>query len=758
MRKNNFSLLLSDIRKWRFAAALLFCSVLCCGLQAQKRQLDSLNQLIAKEKTDTGRILLQIGKIIILSRSNLDTAIYLANQELKKAEKANFYDGIFSLHSQLASNYCFKGDYDDAKANIQSLEKMVRPDDSSGIATIYGIYGMMYGVQAKYDSSIAFYQRAIPINKRLNKQKELTINYANIAIGYQQLANFPKALEYQQQSLGLAEKNQNRELQAKTLLNIGNTYTDIGDTLTAVPYYLKSLDIAVKNGLKIVELYVYTNLSSLYLSGNRWTEAYDYAIKAATLASATGDKGIQGASLAKAASALADLTRFSEAIILNKQAIALADSSKQPFNISQAYQSFGSTLFLQKKYKEAIPYYEKCFRVLQGDPIYDKGSADAYKDFSKCYEITGDFIKALSNYKIASEIADSISRKDNVRKVTELSMNYEFAKKQEILSAEKKRDDEVAKTKQRALIIGLLGLFILAVVLFNGFRNKQKTNTLLTSQKHQTEETLSELRATQSQLIQSEKMASLGELTAGIAHEIQNPLNFINNFSEVNTELIKEMTEEFKAGNQTDGFVIAEYIADNERKINHHGKRADAIVKGMLQHSRSGTGIKESTDINALASEYLRLAYLGLRAKEKDFTAEIKTDFDNAITNVNIIPQDIGRMLLNLYNNAFYTVNEKKKTAAEGYIPTISISTKQSANQVTITVSDNGNGIPQPIVDKIFQPFFTTKPTGQGTGLGLSLSYDIIKAHGGEIKVKTESGAGTEFTVTLETLSSEVKA
>jgi len=259
------------------------------------------------------------------------------------------------------------------------------------------------------------------------------------------------------------------------------------------------------------------------------------------------------------------------------------------------------------------------------------------------------------------------------------------------------------------------------------------------------------LKATQAQLVQSEKMASLGELTAGIAHEIQNPLNFVNNFSEVNTELIDELKEHRKKEirdfkNEDD---ILNDIKENERKINHHGKRADAIVKGMLQHSRPGTVVKEPTDINALAHEYLPLAYHGLRAKDNSFNATIKTDFDKTIRKINIIPQDIGRVLLNLYNNAFYAVSEKKKTAGEGYEPAISVSTKKSNNNITITVGDNGNGIPQKVVDKIFQPFFTTKPTGQGTGLGLSLSYDIIKAHGGEIKVNTREGEFTEFIVQL---------
>ncbi len=340
-------------------------------------------------------------------------------------------------------------------------------------------------------------------------------------------------------------------------------------------------------------------------------------------------------------------------------------------------------------------------------------------------------------------------------------MNYDFEKKQEVLAAEKKREDDLAKTKQLALIIGLLLVFILAVVALKGYRNKQKANKLLMQQKQKIESTLSELKSTQAQLIQSEKMASLGELTAGIAHEIQNPLNFVNNFSEVNKELLLEMKEEIDKGNINEIKSIADDLINNQEKINHHGKRADAIVKGMMQHSMANSGQKELTDINALADEYLRLSYHGMRAKDKDFNAILETDFDRALSSVegkiNIIPQDIGRVLLNLYNNAFYactersrsTTNAKQKTIDENYKPLISVSTKRIKDKVEIKVSDNGNGIPQNIINKIFQPFFTTKPTGQGTGLGLSLSYDIIKAHGGEIKVETKEGEGTTFIIQL---------
>jgi signal transduction histidine kinase len=261
---------------------------------------------------------------------------------------------------------------------------------------------------------------------------------------------------------------------------------------------------------------------------------------------------------------------------------------------------------------------------------------------------------------------------------------------------------------------------------------------------------LNELKATQTQLVQAEKMASLGELTAGIAHEIQNPLNFVNNFSEVSIELLAELKEEEEKGNKEDVIAITDDLTQNLEKIRHHGKRADAIVKGMLQHSQSGTGTKEPTNLNALADECMRLGYHGLRAKDKSFNAELITHLDETLPKVNIIPQDIGRVLLNLFNNAFYAVNQKSKTAGADYKPEVSVTTSAENGFVIIKVKDNGIGIPDTIKDKIMQPFFTTKPTGEGTGLGLSLTYDmVVKGHGGSITLDTKEGEYSAFTIRL---------
>ncbi|KAA9042302.1 two-component sensor histidine kinase [Ginsengibacter hankyongi] len=389
-----------------------------------------------------------------------------------------------------------------------------------------------------------------------------------------------------------------------------------------------------------------------------------------------------------------------------------------------------------------------------------------YYELTKLDSTKGNFKQAYEHYKLYTLYRDSLQKQEVEKRQLQAKMQYEFDKKQAIAKAEQaKKDAEQKRIKNiQYFTIAGLAFLLLAILLFahiqwRNNKQKKKANALLQQQNKKVEETLTELKSTQSQLIQAEKMASLGELTAGIAHEIQNPLNFVNNFSEVNTELIAELTNELSTGNKEEAISIAKDIKENEEKINHHGKRADAIVKGMLQHSRANRGQKELTDINALADEYLRLSYHGIRAKDKNFNVALQTDFDESIGKINIVPQDIGRVLLNLYNNAFYAVNEKKNNyqplkGGKEYLPGVTVSTKSVKSPsgglgVELTVKDNGNGIPQKVLDKIFQPFFTTKPTGEGTGLGLSLSYDIVKAHGGGIKVETKEGEGTEFIINL---------
>src|SRR5688572_1436598 len=371
--------------------------------------------------------------------------------------------------------------------------------------------------------------------------------------------------------------------------------------------------------------------------------------------------------------------------------------------------------------------------------------ATAYENLFRVYKMRNEPDSAYKYMGLAMRAKDSLN--SNTVKSSARAQDLFLQEQIRLKELEKEKIQFRNRVGTYSLLAGIVVLLLLAIIFYRNNRQKQKAKIKI-------EKAYGELKSTQAQLIQQEKMASLGELTAGIAHEIQNPLNFVNNFSDVNKELLIEMKDEMSKGNLEEATLISKDIIDNEEKINHHGKRADAIVKGMLQHSRSSSGIKELTDINALADEYLRLAYHGLRAKDKFFNATMKTDFDNSIGKLNIIPQDIGRVILNLINNAFYAVSEKQKhasssSALNGYEPTVTISTKKANGVVEIKVQDNGNGIPPKIVDKIFQPFFTTKPTGQGTGLGLSLSYDIINAHGGKLIVETKVDKGTAFIIQL---------
>ena len=415
-------------------------------------------------------------------------------------------------------------------------------------------------------------------------------------------------------------------------------------------------------------------------------------------------------------------------------------ANKEQQNLSGlawGYLSLANLYQAAKKPDSSMFYARKALETFN-EVSLPSGISNTYRLFSSIYKHNKPD-SAYAYLKLASVIKDSLN---NAEKTNLLAFkNKDFGELMRLKELEEEKIQTQTKIRTFALLAGIGVFIVITLLLYRNNKHRQKANALLQKQKEEieiqkknVESTLVELKATQVQLIQSEKMASLGELTAGIAHEIQNPLNFVNNFSEVNKELIDELKVEVNKGNIDEARIIANDIEANEEKINHHGKRADAIVKGMLQHSRSSSGIKEPTDVNALADEYMRLAYHGLRAKDKDFNATMKTDFDNSIEKINVVPQDIGRVLLNLYNNAFYAVGERRKLLVVSYEPLVSVSTKKSGSQILITVSDNGNGIPQKIVDKIFQPFFTTKPTGQGIGLGLSLSYDIVKAQGGEIK------------------------
>ncbi len=554
--------------------------------------------------------------------------------------------------------------------------------------------------------------------KNIAKENDYTAEYATalrrIGLVYMDLRDFPKTLSYLHEALYHAALIQSKRGMAIEYMNLGMTHE-----------YMKNVDSALFYAQKAFEGKEY--IEDLYpevlrVMGNIQTQKNNQP-----LALSYYQQGIEAG---------LKLNDYRTISYICSDAAAMFKYFNQP-DSSIAYAKMGLKYGRINSYKKGI--------------LFSSNILSEYYDSIDAKE-------ALYYYKIAAAAKDSLFGAGNIQTIQTL-VSKEEARQKEIEQAKAAYQNQL---KLYGLLVGLGVYSIIAFIQYRNNRQKQQANKVL-------EETLANLKSAQSQLIQSEKMASLGELTAGIAHEIQNPLNFVNNFSELSNELITEMNEEIDNGNTDEVKAIASDIKQNLEKIHHHGKRADSIVKGMLQHSQKGSGQKEPTDINALAEEYLGLAYharlnaaggQGFLAKDDTLNVSLITDFDQSIGKVNLVQQDISKVLLNVYNNAFYALNEKIKSAPYGYEPQVIVSTRlvtasdnssirQFANSLIISVKDNGTGIADNIKDKIFQPFFTTKPTGQGTGLGLSLTYDIVKAHGGELKVETKEAEGSEFIIQL---------
>ena len=446
-----------------------------------------------------------------------------------------------------------------------------------------------------------------------------------------------------------------------------------------------------------------------------------------------------------------DLGHYGKAVMWCRYGARNALKQNDLRNLSVLYLDLGQ-LFNKINQRDSSFFYARKTLAISRQISMKKSEYLAAELLSGLFKSARQPDSALFYLSLSEKVKDELFGPKISRRLQQLALSEQQRQQQ----LQEQNDELKYRYATIGAIAGLGIILLIALIIWRNYRKQRGTNLLLSAQKEEISsqrdnlgQALEELKSTQTQLIQSEKMASLGELTAGIAHEIQNPLNFVNNFSEVSVELLAELKEEEEKGNKDDVIAIADDLTQNLEKIRHHGQRADAIVKGMLQHSQSGSGTKEPTDINALADEYLRLSYHGLRSKDKSFNADLVTHFDERLPKINVIPQDIGRVLLNLFNNAFYAVNQKRKTAGADYKPEVSVSTSAKDGQVVIKVKDDGIGIPDAIKDKIMQPFFTTKPTGEGTGLGLSLTYDmVVKGHGGKIEY-TREGEYTEFTVAL---------
>ncbi|HEV8081889.1 MAG TPA: ATP-binding protein [Chitinophagaceae bacterium] len=593
------------------------------------------------------------------------------------------------------------------------------------------------------DSAIIIAKEAVDLARKLNYSKREGDALNALGEASHTTGDFPQALEALFNALRIGREIKDKEIESNSLDFIGIAYVDLGEYRQGLNYLYQAKEINDKSSLREAKKFTgfrFSNIGHAYEKLGKKDSALFFQQKAQILDKDLPPGPERALILTRLGVIQSDLGNQAQALSHYKEAIQIGDL----LNLGSAQYRLAELFYTLNQPDSSMHYARLAF--ISNQKSFEKTwMLEASNLLAKLYKERNKIDSAFHYQEISMTLKDSLFGPEKFHKLQLLTIN-EQQLEQEIIQRQKEIQQEKERSENKIKVVALLtaiGIFLLiAMILYRNNRQKQKANIVL-------EKTLLNLKSTQSQLVQREKVASLGELTAGIAHEIQNPLNFVNNFSEVNRELLAEMKDEMNKGNIDDANAIANDVMNNEQKINHHGKRADAIVKGMMQHSRTSAGVKELTDINALCDEYLRLGYHGLRAKDKEFNADFKTDFDNAIGKINIIPQDIGRVLLNLYNNAFYAVNEKKKASAENYQPIVTVQTKKINDKIEIVVEDNGNGIPQNIVDKIFQPFFTTKPTGQGTGLGLSLSYDIIKAHGGEIAVETAEGEESKFKIYL---------
>ena len=658
---------------------------------AQSAKPDSLKSALRLTTNDTLKVVILTRLTEYYSETSPDSSIAYGNELARVANGLSYK--LDEANAQLLTGYALlnKGIYPRSlRALLSGLSIAEKPESD------------LIRLPHKYYSQMTVF--GTPFNIETQRLSTVMMACHFLGILYSNADDYNKALDYLTRALDAAMQTKNDGYVALVYSAIGRIHRNMNNNDSALHFLEEAYRLTAQENYQGPRATIILNLAQSYLTHGDSSRAIHY-IRNAIVVSGTEEyiRGVIAGELL-----LSDLYRkrnlLDSSLYFGREGLAMAKQMNAPD-------------LLQRSYAALASYYRTTHNLDSTIKYIDLVNEMNAKNF---------------NAKQAQEF-----------------QNIEFdetLRQREIMETEAAFQNRLQKY---ALITGFLIVAIIAIFLWRISRQRQKSNTVLQEQKKEIEEAMANLKAAQAQLIQSEKMASLGELTAGIAHEIQNPLNFVNNFAEVNTELIDDANLEIEKGNISDVKTILKNIKDNEEKINQHGKRADAIVKGMLQHSRSSSGTKEPTDINNLTEEYVRLAYHGHRAKDKAFDVELKKDLDGSVDVISVVPQEIGRVIFNLINNAFYAVDERRKQNGHGYEPTVTVKTKKSGNHVVIAVKDNGDGIPQSLLGKIFQPFFTTKPVGQGTGLGLSLSYDIVKAHGGELKVETNEGEGSEFVIQL---------
>ena len=739
--------------------------------RAQNPKIDSLNRLIRQAKTDTARINLTNTKISLLVLVNIDSAINLGLKTIEYAKRVKYKKGEVLVRTSLAFDYSMKGDFTTAKANLKLAESLSQSaNDSTLLIRVYKYYGSTYGMQSKYDSSIAYLEKSKSIAERLADTSQLRSIYLNLGISYDMQSNRPQAIQYMQKSLTLAEARHDLDGQASVLVNIGNTYKTMGDLKGSEKAFNKAIRLARQEGSKNVELYGYTNLVSVYRDLHNAQKAYEMAMKAVALAKEMGDVGIQATALSLAAISLATQKKFSHAQDLAKQAISVADASHQPLNIYQAYAAMGHILKQQARCGEAIPYYEKSFTVLKDADLYDIQTGESYAELSACYEQVGNYRRALDTFRRSAAITDSLRSKQNVQKSTELTMTYEFDKKQQVAQVEQQKQNALAQARQRALQWGLGFVLLLAAVSFYAYRVKQKDNLLLESQKGQLQQqkgqleaqklqlqtTLTELQTTQRQLLQAEKMATMGKLTKGIVDRILNPLNYINNFSLTGQELLEEIRtvtqkhqDSFSPDEQDNLDDAATMLKQNLSKIHQHGDSTARILQDMQKLLKERSSLYVLTDLTTYVAQQIDTAFhKAVNTYKPAVPIKLELKLASESLPVNLLPHEFSEVLDSLVDNSCYALLEKSRRVPT-FEPSLEVRTEVVDEQVQLQIRDNGRGIPAKEMKQLFSPFFTTKPTAKGTGLGLYMGKEIVESLQGQMRIDSVEGEYTQVTILL---------
>ena len=764
-----------------------------------------------KRNVDLAETYYAIGSVH--QRSNYDESINFFKKALQTAQQTSNKDLMGKIAYMTAVVLIRKSEQGEAVKNKDlAIKYYTEAGNETGLANCYVVSARLNNYHGNVQQSVKDNYAALRIFEKVGNKVGIYNVHTGLGLMYEDQKNWKEAFNSYLAAKKAADELSNKEVLAGAYNNLGNAYRELGNTDEAYKAFSEALKLAEQSGDKKGIATAQGNLGTIYsLMGNQ-AEALKSYDEARKRFEEIGSKESATVSYLESGSVLFDMKRYDEAKQTLEKGLELAKQVRYKEIISKTYRLLSQIDTVNKNYASALQNYNQY--ITYRDSI---SNAEAAKQLSE-QRLQYAFSKKEDSLRLQQALIDEQLEKQTLlskqqqqelklkqasldlaqkekdvqmlkflQTETELQLANEQNEKKLALAQQEKTIQEaelekqtlhskqkeqeillkdrklaVQKAQRNIWLAGAIGLLIFSFFMYRNYRQKQKANHLLQQQNLELEDqrdkikkAMAELQQTQIQLIQKEKMASLGELTAGIAHEIQNPLNFVNNFSEVNVELGNELKQEVKKLGLTDEqsqnlHSLADELLMNQEKIVHHGKKAGAIVRNMLQHTRKSSGVKEPTNINALVEESLKLSYNGFRNRNTTFASKIERHFDESVSQVNVMPQDLSHALVNMLNNAFYAVNEKKKQLNGAFEPIVLVSTKKAGNKVIISINDNGTGMSEKVTGKAFQPFFTTKPYGEGTGLGLSLSYDVVtKGHGGEIRIESKEGEGANFTIQL---------